>query len=683
MDFAALTRAEDMRKSADVTAEARTNRDVRIRRRATRALARIADDAAVDGLGKALEDEDAEVIAWAAYGLGLACKGREEATVKQLAARAATMDPGTPAAIDPHFAIARAMGRCAGPLAEQTLAAWARAGKSFADPACFGLGDIASRRGTLGDDTVTALLDAAEGGRAAAFHPLARMDRLNDAFSSRILAAARGVGTGKPADDRAFAIRALGVSGVDAAPDLEAIASDGSRDIMDRIQAARALTKLGETGRASAARVLVKIAPAKDPLALASLGGAQIHVVATLLSNLGSEPPKWVEPTLYTITGYRLPGTPPVSLARRLAGLRCTAAGILARTAYDSEGLRGCDDPGTAQWEQARLGSLLKRQLVGERRRAWLDLVKSKNIRTREAALEAIGTHPELADASARAAVADALGDFSHPGLVATAAEIVHAHPEHFLVLSPKAIKKALDPRAPLDPNPEQELDPAIAKALEAAIANKWPEDLVETRVALLDAMAAVHAPKAIDHAKDACSDPNLTVREKAASALRALGESKALCPAPQTMPVAKDLGPPKAAKIKFATDAGDLTLVLDGDLAPITSARVIELAKSGFYKGIACHRVVPGFVVQFGDPLGDGYGGSGTILRSETSPKPFATLDVGVALAGRDTGSSQLFVTLARYAHLDGEYPLIGHAEGDWAGVAEGDVITDVVVSE
>jgi cyclophilin family peptidyl-prolyl cis-trans isomerase len=51
------------------------------------------------------------------------------------------------------------------------------------------------------------------------------------------------------------------------------------------------------------------------------------------------------------------------------------------------------------------------------------------------------------------------------------------------------------------------------------------------------------------------------------------------------------------------------------------------------------------------------------------------------VALAGRDTGSSQLFVTLARYPHLDGEYAWVGHAEGPWDAVVEGDSITAVRV--
>jgi cyclophilin family peptidyl-prolyl cis-trans isomerase len=55
----------------------------------------------------------------------------------------------------------------------------------------------------------------------------------------------------------------------------------------------------------------------------------------------------------------------------------------------------------------------------------------------------------------------------------------------------------------------------------------------------------------------------------------------------------------------------------------------------------------------------------------------------VGVALAGRDTGSSQLFVSLGRLPHLDGEYARVGRAEGDWWRVAEGDVIHSVKVED
>jgi cyclophilin family peptidyl-prolyl cis-trans isomerase len=111
--------------------------------------------------------------------------------------------------------------------------------------------------------------------------------------------------------------------------------------------------------------------------------------------------------------------------------------------------------------------------------------------------------------------------------------------------------------------------------------------------------------------------------------------------------------------------------------------ARILGLARSGFYDGIAVHRVVPGFVAQFGDKGGDGYGGDEQPpLRCETSPMPFLSGSVGVALSGRDTGSSQLFVTLGRYPHLDGQYAWLGVAGPGWDRVAAGDRILRVSVS-
>jgi len=333
----------------------------------------------------------------------------------------------------------------------------------------------------------------------------------------------------------------------------------------------------------------------------------------------------------------------------------------------------------------------VRRPLVGERRVAWRAIVKSSHVRVREAAIEAIGRHPELTDA-ARAALAEALTSEA-PGIVATAADIVQAHPDRAMVLAERERRNALDPSAPPpSANPFREIDHAVAMALTTALARPWAEDLVETRSIVLDAAAAVRLPAAHDAAAKACHDSNVTVREHATKDLRALGDSTRTCAAQEPPPFVGDGGqgsidvpplPGGPVKVTFETDAGELKIVFEPTLAPRAVARFVALARSGFYKGILVHRVVPGFVAQFGDPEGDGYGGSGALLRCETSPVPFGPLDVGVALSGRDTGSSQLFVTLARYPHLDGDYTLVGHAEGDWAALAEGDVIHDVKVED
>jgi transketolase len=494
-----------------------------------------------------------------------------------------------------------------------------------------------------------------------------------------ILAAA-----GKPGDARIFAVRALGRAGKDAAADLSAIVSSTDAGPAERAEAARTLGTLGEPGHAAAAELLGKLVPDKDPFAIAALGGSSYAVLATLLGALGDAAPKRAEPALNALANLEAPGEPPPPLARRIQDLRCLAAGHLARGAFDAEILKKCAPVGSYAAERARLAALVRQPLAGARKAEWRRLTKSEHVRVREAALEAADGHHELG-AEARAAIAEALAS-DKAGLVATAADALNAHPERVLVLAESEKRAALDPKAPPPgPDPARELDRDVAKALRVALERKWAPDLFETRLALLDASVAVAHPAARAQALALCKDPNVTVRERAHKALRSLGDTQSTCHAPDDAgPAAEEVGKPsKPAKIVLSTDSGALTVKLAPELAPVTAARLASLAKAGFYKGIVVHRVVPGFVVQLGDPQGDGYGGSGTPLRCETSPSAFAPLDVGMALAGRDTGSSQFFVTLARTAHLDGEYTKVGHAEGDWASVVEGDVVRDVRVEE
>ena len=86
-----------------------------------------------------------------------------------------------------------------------------------------------------------------------------------------------------------------------------------------------------------------------------------------------------------------------------------------------------------------------------------------------------------------------------------------------------------------------------------------------------------------------------------------------------------------------------------------------VTLARKGFFDGTTIHRVVPDFVVQAGDPRGDGTGGPGYALRDELNPLPYVRGRIGMALSGPDTGGSQWFVTLSRQPHLDGAYTVFG----------------------
>jgi cyclophilin family peptidyl-prolyl cis-trans isomerase len=688
LDKAVLLRAEDQRRSRDIPAGHRTHHDPAVRRRTARAFARIADDASVEPLVTLLADEDFETVTWAAYGLGYTCKGREDAHVRMLAARAASLDENAPP--EPRNAIARAIGRCGGAFSEPTLTSFLGARGAFADAALLGFGDLATRRKTLSEAAIGALVDAANdrgAPRDLAFYALGRSD-LPPAFTPRITEAAR-VALGRAGEARIFAIRTLGRGGSDkeSVAALGRVVVDTAFGPAERAEAGRALALLGPEGQNAIAQAIAELTPdAKDAVAIAGLTGPSFHVLYTLLNGLSAEQtPKRAEPALNILASIRPPAQPTAGFARRLADLRCTAALALAKGAYDADVLTKCDAVGSEPFERARLTALLRRPLARDRVAAFRALARSEHLRVREAAVSAIASHPELGEASAPI-LADALAS-KHPGLVATAAETIHAHPERAMVLAESEKRAALDPRAPPPTaNPARNLSPAVAKALATALATPWPEDRFETRTAIFEAAASVHHPGAALAANAACADPNATVRDRAARALRTLAAPLTACEAaPRPPEPAAEIGSTLARpqRIVFTTDAGELALTVDPELAPVTATRIAALARSGFYKGIVVHRVVPGFVVQLGDPDGDGYGGSGTPLRCETSPVPFAPLDVGMALAGRDTGSSQFFVTLSRTPHLDGEYTRIGHADGDWASVAEGDVIADVRVVE
>src|SRR5262249_58075965 len=94
---------------------------------------------------------------------------------------------------------------------------------------------------------------------------------------------------------------------------------------------------------------------------------------------------------------------------------------------------------------------------------------------------------------------------------------------------------------------------------------------------------------------------------------------------------------------------------------APLTTVSFVDLARLGYYDGLAFHRVEPTLVVQGGCPRGDGNGGPGYALRSEISGHPYGRGAVGLAESGKDTGGSQFFITLAPQPQLDGISPRFG----------------------
>jgi len=116
-----------------------------------------------------------------------------------------------------------------------------------------------------------------------------------------------------------------------------------------------------------------------------------------------------------------------------------------------------------------------------------------------------------------------------------------------------------------------------------------------------------------------------------------------------------------RGAALEVTTERGSFTIRLDTAVAPLTTREIWELAGDGFYDGLTFHRVVPNFVVQGGDPRGDGWGGPGFVVPDEPSLVPFDSWRVGIATSGPNTGGCQLFAMLLPADHLTGHYTNLG----------------------
>ncbi|MDO3378206.1 peptidylprolyl isomerase [Geoalkalibacter halelectricus] len=117
-----------------------------------------------------------------------------------------------------------------------------------------------------------------------------------------------------------------------------------------------------------------------------------------------------------------------------------------------------------------------------------------------------------------------------------------------------------------------------------------------------------------------------------------------------------------------ISTDHGEIRIALHADKAPQTVENFIKLAREGFYDGLTFHRVVPGFVVQGGDPLGNGTGGPGYDIPAEIHPDlKHLTGTLATARKGdrvnpeRRSSGSQFYICLAPQPQLDGDYTIFG----------------------
>jgi cyclophilin family peptidyl-prolyl cis-trans isomerase/HEAT repeat protein len=230
----------------------------------------------------------------------------------------------------------------------------------------------------------------------------------------------------------------------------------------------------------------------------------------------------------------------------------------------------------------------------------------------------------------------------------------------------------------------------ALINALPVALRDK---ELNDAALAILDALAKQKNPRAYDAIKTALDSPDHLIRRRAVALQKTggVGDFSSRISTVQTGNTIADyeralsrIG--KRVDAIVSTSKGAFTIQLLPDEAPLNVDNFINLANRGYFRGITIHRVVPNFVIQDGDPRGDGNGGPGYQIRCEINEVPYDRGTVGMALSGKDTGGSQWFVTHSPQPHLDGGYTVFGNVIRGMDvvdSIARGDVVRSVEIRE
>jgi cyclophilin family peptidyl-prolyl cis-trans isomerase len=207
------------------------------------------------------------------------------------------------------------------------------------------------------------------------------------------------------------------------------------------------------------------------------------------------------------------------------------------------------------------------------------------------------------------------------------------------------------------------------AQALKDAYQVGLADTTSDAREGALSALATYGAAEAVDTLKAALGDKDWAVRRQAAGLLHRLDPSidtaHAIRPVPGSPVVPYDsptlLNPQYSPHAFIETAKGTIEIELSVLDAPQTTGNFMALARKGYFNGLQIHRVVPNFVIQDGDPRGDGGGGPGYTIRDELNERPYVRGAVGMALSGPDTGGSQFFITHSPQPHLDAKYTVFG----------------------
>lgn len=210
----------------------------------------------------------------------------------------------------------------------------------------------------------------------------------------------------------------------------------------------------------------------------------------------------------------------------------------------------------------------------------------------------------------------------------------------------------------------------AAGAALVTAFDAAARDENYAARGAILGALVKVDRARARTVLERALQDRDWAIRVRAATLLKeidpAVDVSQRIRPAPSVFDAAtyespQVVDPQYSTHVYLDTDKGTVEIELAVLDAPLTVHNFVRLARQGYFDGVAIHRVVPDFVVQDGDPRGDGNGSPGYTIRDEINQRPYLRGTVGMALDWEDTGGSQYFITYGPQPHLDGRYTVFG----------------------
>jgi cyclophilin family peptidyl-prolyl cis-trans isomerase/HEAT repeat protein len=592
--------------------------DARVRRRAALAIGRVGLPEGVETLSRTLTDTDADVRQMAAFGLGL--------LGEKSAAAALTTALSGDASLLVRGRAAEALGSLeatdAAPAIGQLVAAQVKGGSiaSIApdelgypltpEAEAFRLGLYALVRLKAYDAAAAAILDTG-GQPAVRWWPAAyALQRLND---KRALPALLTLLRGEGAYSAAFAARGLG--GLKDAAAIDPLIEQLKKPALTPRVQYRVVEAIGAIGDARAAAALFALLdrPSLDP-----------NVRLEAVSTLGKLKAPGATDRLLDLMGDRW------------SSIRIAAFRALATSDPDSfVGVLSAMDP-DADW-----------------------VVRAANAETL-ASLELPSTHATLlgmlkdADQRTIPAVLRALAKAKTPDVD----KILLDHLKNEDVAIRATAVSLIAGRK----------TQAAVPALQAAWAGAQTDNASDLRGALLEALAAFGPDAARETVKAALQDKDWSLRLKAQAIAKKIDPAAfadiSIRPAPTRLDVAaydKLVAPSVSPHIFVETKKGNIEIELAVLDAPVTALNFVTLARSGFFNGLRIHRIVPDFVVQDGDPRGDGEGGPTYSIRDELNDLPYLRGTVGMALSGKDTGGSQWFVTMSPQPHLDGRYTVFG----------------------